>query len=45
MSDHDFEIECGTGSVYRDLGKNNPDLRQLKAQLAAEIIKRLDREA
>ena len=45
MNDEPFEIERGSGNVYRDLGKNNPDLRQLKALLAAEIIKRLDKES
>ena len=44
MNDELFEIERGSGNVYRDLGKNNPDVRQLKALLAAEIIKWLDRE-
>jgi predicted XRE-type DNA-binding protein len=34
----------GKGNVYRDLGKENADLRQLKALLAAEIIKALDRD-
>src|SRR3989337_1551813 len=33
-----------SGNVYRDLGKDNPDLKQFKAILAAEIIKALDRE-
>ena len=44
MTDEPLEVERGSGNVYRDLGKNNPDLRQLKALLAAEIIKWLDRE-
>ncbi len=34
----------GSGNVYRDLGVPDPDVRQLKAVLAAEIIKVLDRE-
>jgi len=38
------ELVRGSGNVFRDLGKDNPDLRQLKALLAAEIIKALDRE-
>ena len=44
MTDEPFQIERGSGNVYRDLGKDNPDVRQLKALLAAEIIKWLDRE-
>jgi predicted XRE-type DNA-binding protein len=34
----------GSGNVYRDLGKDNADILQLKARLAAEIIKTLDRD-
>lgn len=34
----------GKGNVYRDLGKENADLKQFKALLAAEIIKALDRD-
>jgi predicted XRE-type DNA-binding protein len=34
----------GTGNVFRDLGRENADVEQLKALLAAEIIKALDRE-
>lgn len=34
----------GSGNVFRDLGRKNADLEQLKALLAAEIIKALDRE-
>ena len=34
----------GSGNVFRDLGHGNPDAGQLKAILAAEIIKALDRE-
>ena len=32
----------GSGNVFRDLGVADPDVRQLKAILAAEIIKALD---
>lgn len=39
-----LEVIRGSGNVYRDLGKANPDLKQFKAILAAEIIKALDRE-
>ena len=34
----------GSGNVFRDLGYPNADAEQLKAILAAEIIKSLDRE-
>jgi predicted XRE-type DNA-binding protein len=34
----------GTGNVFRDLGHPNPDVQQMKALLAAEIIRMLDRE-
>lgn len=39
MTDELLELARGSGNVYRDLGKENPDVRQLKALLAAEIIK------
>ena len=34
----------GSGNVFRDFGYENADVEQLKAILAAEIIKMLDRE-
>lgn len=34
----------GKGNVFRDLDHPNADLEQLKALLAAEIVKALDRE-
>ena len=34
----------GSGNVFRDLGRENADIEQLKALLAAEIIKALDRD-
>lgn len=40
-----FEVVRGSGNVYRDLAKDNPDLRQFKAILATEIVKTLDRDA
>ena len=40
--DEKLEITRGSGNVYRDLGKDDADIRQLKAILAAEIIKRLN---
>ncbi len=39
-----LEVIRGSGNVYRDLGKDNPDLKQFKALLAAEIIKALDHQ-
>jgi predicted XRE-type DNA-binding protein len=44
MTDDLLELARGSGNVYRDFGKANADVRQLKALLAAEIIKWLDRE-
>ena len=44
MKDAPFEVIRGSGNVYRDLGKDNADLRQFKAILATEIIKALDRD-
>ncbi len=37
-------VTRGKGNVYRDLSKENADLKQFKALLAAEIIKALDRD-
>ena len=34
----------GSGNVFRDLGREKADLEELKALLAAEIIKTLDRD-
>ena len=39
-----LEIVRGSGNVFRDFGKEDADVQQLKALLAAEIIKKLDRE-
>lgn len=39
-----LEVVRGSGNVFRDLHRENADLAQLKALLAAEIIKALDRE-
>lgn len=46
MSDHhaDLELERGTGNIFADLGVEDSSLRQLRALLAAEIIKTLDAE-
>jgi predicted XRE-type DNA-binding protein len=37
-----LEIVRGSGNVFRDLGRPNADTEQLRALLAAEIIKALD---
>jgi predicted XRE-type DNA-binding protein len=34
----------GSGNVCRDLGRKDADVEQLKALLAAEIVKALDRD-
>ena len=44
MKQGKLEVVRGTGNVFRDLGCKNPDVEQLKAILAAEIIKTLDRQ-
>lgn len=40
-TDDDFELVRGSGNVYADLGIAEPEQRQLRAILAAEIIKTL----
>jgi predicted XRE-type DNA-binding protein len=44
MKDKRLEVVRGSGNVYRDLGHENADAKQLKALLAAEILKALDRD-
>ena len=44
MRGEPLEVIRGSGNVYRDLEISDPDIRQLKAILAAEVIKRLDKE-
>lgn len=44
MKAEPFEVIRGSGNVYRDVGKDNADLRQFKVILATEIIKALDRD-
>ena len=39
-----LEVVRGSGNVFRDLGHGNADAEQVKAILAAEIIKALDLE-
>ena len=42
MKKEKIEVVRGSGNVFRDLGHASPDVLQLKAILAAEIIKMLD---
>ena len=44
MKRRSLEVQRGSGNVFRDLGRENADVEQFKAILAAEIIKALDRE-
>jgi predicted XRE-type DNA-binding protein len=44
MKSERLEVVRGSGNVFRDLGHENADAQQLKAILAAEIIKALDRD-
>ena len=44
MKDEPFELVHGSGNVFRDLGHPDPDVAQMKAILAAEIVNMLDRE-
>ncbi|MBN2242977.1 MAG: XRE family transcriptional regulator [Acidobacteria bacterium] len=43
MKREKVETARGGGNTFRDLGHQNADVEQLKAILAAEIIKTLDR--
>jgi len=40
--DDEFELVRGSGNIFADLGMPDADMRQLRAKLAAEIIKTLD---
>ena len=44
MNKNHIEVLRGSGNVFRDLNVPNPDLEQLRAILAARIIKVLDRK-
>ena len=44
MKREKLELVRGSGNLFRDLGRENADIEQLKALLAAEIIKTLDRD-
>jgi predicted XRE-type DNA-binding protein len=43
MKNEQLELVRGSGNVFHDLGRENADVEQLKALLAAEIVKALDR--
>ena len=43
MKDDQFSLIRGSGNVYQDFGIEDADVRQLKALLASEIIKTLDK--
>jgi predicted XRE-type DNA-binding protein len=45
MKSEKLELVRGSGNVFRDLGREQADVEQLKALLAAEIVKALDRDA
>ena len=44
MKREKLSVVRGSGNVFRDLGRENADVEQFKAILAAEVIKALDRE-
>ena len=43
MSDDDFEVVRGSGNIFADFGDPDAATKQVKAQLAAEIIGILDK--
>jgi len=45
MKSEGIELVRGSGNVFRDFGHACPDVAQLKALLASEILKMLDRES
>ncbi|MGB6943813.1 MAG: helix-turn-helix transcriptional regulator [Bryobacteraceae bacterium] len=44
MKGEKLKLVRGSENAFRDLGRENADVEQLKALLAAEIIKALDRD-
>lgn len=42
MNNDDFDLVHGSGNVFRDFGRPNADLEQLRAIVAAQIIGVLD---
>jgi predicted XRE-type DNA-binding protein len=45
MKSEEIEVVRGSGNIFHNLGHENADVEQLKAILAAEVIKMLDRES
>jgi predicted XRE-type DNA-binding protein len=45
MKSKKLEVVRGSGNVFRDLGRDSADIDQLKALLASEIVRALDRDA
>ena len=45
MKKEQLELVRGSGNIYRDFDVPDADVRQLKAILAAEIIKTLEKRA
>jgi len=41
-SDEDMELVHGSGNLFRDLGRPNPEARHLKAILAGQVLRVLD---
>lgn len=44
MSNDDLDLERGSGNVFADFALPGADMRQLRASLAAEVIKAMDAE-
>jgi predicted XRE-type DNA-binding protein len=44
MKNERLDVIRGSGNVFRDFGRTTADVDQMKALLAAEIIRLLDRE-
>ena len=44
MKQQEIELVHGSGNVFRDFGRPGSDVDQLKAILAAEIVKTLERK-
>lgn len=44
MTDDTLNVVRGSGNVFRDLGHKSAEAEQVKAILAAEIIRALDRD-
>jgi predicted XRE-type DNA-binding protein len=45
MKGKQLDVVRRSGNVFRDLGHANSDVQKMKAMLAAEIIRMLDRES